>query len=157
MSSALRHVRQNAVAYLALFVALGGTSYAAINLPKGSVGSSQLRNHSITPGKFNGKYINGSVRAWAVVGADGTVQSGAGKPNVTVIQGTPNSYVVTWKNVQAPTQRGCFALGGLSSNVNGAGSISAFLNAAFAHSWRVSVCHATDHRASRSASRSTWQ
>ncbi len=106
MSSALRHVRQNAVAYLALFVALGGTSYAAVNLPNNSVGSSQLRNHSITPGKFNGKYINGTVRAWALVAADGTVQGGAGKPSVNVVQGATNSYVITWKDVKAPTANG---------------------------------------------------
>ena len=29
------HLRSNMVAYIALFVALGGTSYAAINLPAG--------------------------------------------------------------------------------------------------------------------------
>ena len=39
----LRHLRRNAVAYLALFVALRGTSYAAIRLPASSVGTEQLR------------------------------------------------------------------------------------------------------------------
>ena len=34
----LHHLRNNAVGYVALFVALGGTSYAAISLPAGSVG-----------------------------------------------------------------------------------------------------------------------
>ena len=46
-SSILSHARHNLVAYLALFVALGGTSYAAINLPAKSVGTKQLRAGSV--------------------------------------------------------------------------------------------------------------
>ncbi len=40
----------NAVAYLALFVALGGTSYAAVQLPKNSVGSAQIGDGSVSFG-----------------------------------------------------------------------------------------------------------
>ena len=36
-------MRHNVVAYLALFVALGGTSYAAIRLPANSVGARQIK------------------------------------------------------------------------------------------------------------------
>jgi hypothetical protein len=36
------------VAYLALFVALGGVSYAAVRLPAGSVGTRQIRTHAVT-------------------------------------------------------------------------------------------------------------
>ena len=32
------------VAYVALFIALGGTGYAAMSLPANSVGTGQLRN-----------------------------------------------------------------------------------------------------------------
>jgi Collagen triple helix repeat (20 copies) len=39
------------VALLALFVALGGSSYAALTLPKGSVGSKQLRKNAVTSPK----------------------------------------------------------------------------------------------------------
>lgn len=42
-----RHLRRHAVAYLALFVALGGTSYAASKLPRNSVGSAQIVNGSV--------------------------------------------------------------------------------------------------------------
>jgi hypothetical protein len=38
----------NVTSTLALIVALGGTSYAAISLPAGSVGPRQLRNRSVT-------------------------------------------------------------------------------------------------------------
>ena len=47
----LRHFRAHLVGFLALFVALGGTSYAAVALPAGSVGTSQLRNGSVTSAK----------------------------------------------------------------------------------------------------------
>ncbi len=39
----IRHAKQNAVAYLALFVALGGTSYAAVELRAQSVGTVHLK------------------------------------------------------------------------------------------------------------------
>jgi hypothetical protein len=42
------------IALIALFVALGGTSYAAINaLPKNSVGTKQLKNGAVTAKKIN--------------------------------------------------------------------------------------------------------
>ncbi len=54
----VNHLRHNAVAYLALFVALGGTSYAAVKLPAKSVGSKQLKNSAVTSTKVK----NGSLR-----------------------------------------------------------------------------------------------
>ena len=42
------------VGIIALFVALGGTSYAAIvTLPKNSVGTAQIKNGAVTAGKIN--------------------------------------------------------------------------------------------------------
>jgi hypothetical protein len=49
----------NVVATLALFIALGGSSYAALKLPKNSVGSAQLKANSITSTKIKA----GSLRA----------------------------------------------------------------------------------------------
>ncbi|HVO54460.1 MAG TPA: hypothetical protein VMT37_08610 [Solirubrobacterales bacterium] len=42
----------NVVACLALFVALGGASYAATQLPKNSIGTKQLKKHAVTRGKI---------------------------------------------------------------------------------------------------------
>ena len=60
--------RRNAIALIALFVALGGTSVAAVNaLPKNSVGSKQIEAHSVTGGdiklsSLTGKNVkNGSL------------------------------------------------------------------------------------------------
>ena len=57
------------VSFVALFVALGGVGYAAIQLPANSVGSAQLRNGSVGNWKLKSnavgarKIINGSVGA----------------------------------------------------------------------------------------------
>lgn len=48
-----RHLRGNTVAYLALFVALGGSSYAAIRLPASSVGTKQLKNGAVNSAKVH--------------------------------------------------------------------------------------------------------
>jgi hypothetical protein len=47
-----RFLRQNVIALLALFVALGGTSYAAVELPANSVGTKQLKNGAVTAEKI---------------------------------------------------------------------------------------------------------
>ncbi len=57
------------VSFVALFVSLGGASYAAISLPRNSVGSAQLQNGSVGNFKLKSnavgpkKIINGSVGA----------------------------------------------------------------------------------------------
>ena len=87
MTRILNHTRDNLVAYIALFVALGGTSYAAFNLPAGSVGTTQLRNGavtskklangSITPAKIDPSVMRGAIRDWAHVSASGAVLAGS--------------------------------------------------------------------------------
>src|SRR4030081_3918863 len=67
------HVRANTIAYIALACSLGGTSYAALSLPAGSVGARQLQNQSITQMKLDPRSIVGSVRYWASVSAQGKI------------------------------------------------------------------------------------
>jgi hypothetical protein len=45
------------ISLIALFVALGGTTYAATSLPRNSVGTAQLRNGGVTRKKLNKKTI----------------------------------------------------------------------------------------------------
>jgi hypothetical protein len=45
------------LAFLALLVALGGTSYAALKLPANSVGAKQLKKRAVTPAKVAPKTI----------------------------------------------------------------------------------------------------
>src|SRR5215475_4600191 len=47
----------NVVATLALFIALGGASYAAIKLPKNSVGAKQLKKNAVTTAKVKKEAI----------------------------------------------------------------------------------------------------
>jgi hypothetical protein len=50
----------NVTATLALFVALGGSSYAAANLPRNSVGSSQLKTNSVGAAEIRRKAVRSS-------------------------------------------------------------------------------------------------
>jgi hypothetical protein len=111
-SRLLRHIKDHFVGYLALFVALGGTSYAAINLPAGSVGTRQLRNSAVTNRKLakgavsaaslDPRSIAGRVADWAQIRADGHVISSA--PRATVNVATPGRglYRVSWNQPISP-------------------------------------------------------
>jgi len=100
MNRVLAHVRGNLVGWVALFVALGGTGYAAVSIPRNSVGAAQIRNRSITPVKFNPQSIGGSVRAWAIVTSDGRViASSSPKPTVVTNPGLPGFYQLDWPQV----------------------------------------------------------
>jgi hypothetical protein len=60
----------NVVSCLALFVALGGSTYAAISLPKKSVGTKQLKKNAVTKAKIKKNAITtAKIRANAVTGA----------------------------------------------------------------------------------------
>jgi hypothetical protein len=94
----LSHVKSNLVGYLALFVALGGTSYAAASLPKNSVGRAQLRKgavtaskvkaHSLTRGDFKrGQLPRGAKGARGIQG----VQGSPGSQGPQGLQGIPGS------------------------------------------------------------------
>lgn len=52
LSPVVRHIRGNAVAYLALFASLGGTSYAAVTLAPGSVTTRAIANGAVTQAKL---------------------------------------------------------------------------------------------------------
>ncbi len=105
-----RHVRANTVAYIALFVALGGTSYAATQLPANSVGARQIKNHSITPIKLNPSDIGASVRFWAVINdVSGTEQVTQSRPQATLTSWDPtfDTGTVSWS---PPVPQNCFPL-----------------------------------------------
>jgi hypothetical protein len=90
----LDYLRQHALAaaaFVCSILALAGSSYAAF-----TISGSQIRNHTINPTKFNPKYINGEVRAWAIVGPNGNVIAGRGKPKVSLLAGDPGGYDIRW-------------------------------------------------------------
>lgn len=100
MKTAIGHLRANVIAYLALFVALGGTSYAAISIPAGSVTNRDIANRTITPGKLNftaAHSFGGYVRDWASVNADGTIAA-SNRTAGNSAGGGPQSpfYAIRW-------------------------------------------------------------
>lgn len=116
MRTFLSHLKSNAVAYVALFIALGGTGYAATTLPAGSVGTKQLRNGSVTASKLakgavsstnlNSKTITGHIALWAQVGSSGRVL--ASSPGASaLLTTTPGFERVTWHR---NTSSRCLAL-----------------------------------------------
>ena len=61
----------NVTATLALFVALGGTGYAAVTLPRNSVGTKQLRSRAVTASKLKPGAVTGrGVRNNSLTDAD---------------------------------------------------------------------------------------
>jgi len=102
----LHHIRSNIVGYIALFIALGGTSYAAISIPAGSVGSKQLRNgavtssklakHAVTAASLDPKSIAGHISDWAEIRADGTVISSSPRASVTLTNPGRGLFRVSW-------------------------------------------------------------
>src|SRR6478736_4088354 len=94
-----RHLRQHFVAYLALFVALGGTSMAASSalVPKNSVGTAQVINGSLLKKDFKSGQLPRGARGPAgprgLAGAQGAAgpagapggQGPAGPVNLTYV------------------------------------------------------------------------
>ncbi len=129
MNKVIQHIRGSAVGYLALFVALGGTSYA-LSLPAGSVGTRELRNGSvtskklangsITPVKLDPGAIGGSIRDWAFVNQDGSVIGGSHGVHASAPAQSGQPYDVSWGN-QFP--RSCAVLAN-SPGLNGHGPIA---------------------------------
>ncbi len=78
----------NVVASLALFIALGGVSYAATALPRGSVGPRQIRAEAVRTGKV----ADGAVTAEKLAkGVRERLAPVGGAPAVTTTTSTPDS------------------------------------------------------------------
>jgi hypothetical protein len=97
MSWFRRHLTfANVVSCMALFVALGGVSYAALKLPKNSVGSKQIKKRAVKSSKIkagavgNGKLAANSVDGGKVIdGSIGLADLGANSVDGTkVLDGT---------------------------------------------------------------------
>ena len=98
----------NVAATLALFIALGGVSYAAVKLPKNSVGTVQIKKNAVNGAKVRNSSLTGSdVKNRSLTAADfsGSVQGAqgpAGAPGpkgdtgpAGPIQGTPAGGALT--------------------------------------------------------------
>lgn len=88
MPGLLQHVRRNLAAYLALFVALTSTGYAASGklLPSNSVGSAQVINGSLQKSDLSGRAIAALHGARGLRGLTGA-QGALGPPGAVGAQG----------------------------------------------------------------------
>ncbi len=96
----LGHARSNVIAYIALamsFLAVAGGAYAALSLPANSVGTRELRNHSVTLVKLDPRSIGGTARHWAQVNADGTIARASSHARDTGVA-PDGDYVITWSD-----------------------------------------------------------
>ena len=68
----IRFIQRNGIALLALFIALGGTTYAASTaFPRNSVGAKQLKKNAVTRSKIKNNAINGArIANGSVTGLD---------------------------------------------------------------------------------------
>jgi hypothetical protein len=67
----LGHLRTNVIGYVALFAALGGTSYAAVRLKPNSVTSAALAKHAVTHAKLaNNSVTSANVADHSLTGSD---------------------------------------------------------------------------------------
>jgi hypothetical protein len=91
----LNHVRSNAIAYLALFFALGGGgAWAASSLPR-AASTPQARAASADP------EAGGHIFAWAHVAANGKIQGGSrGVRLWEGAGGTTGRYGITWRRLR---------------------------------------------------------
>jgi|tagenome__1003787_1003787.scaffolds.fasta_scaffold20815678_2 hypothetical protein len=134
MRKFLRFVRGNAIALLALFLALGGTTYAATALPNNSVGAKQLKANAVTNTKIkNGAVTGAKVADNSVKGADvlesslGTVPSATNADaatnatnainatNATTAQGVVDSAITTAKLADGAVTAAKLAAGGVGA------------------------------------------
>ena len=91
------------LALVALFVALGGTSYAALSIPANSVGSKQLKKNAVTTKKIKNGAVTASKLAssaqepvaWAEVSASGSVIAGQGISSANVSRQSLAAYCFT--------------------------------------------------------------
>lgn len=124
MHRVLSRIRANIVSYLALFLALTGTSVAAVS----------LANHSIDPIKLNYRNIGGYVREWASVNANGHVVASGGRVTVNAeLNVFPGRYFFRWRT---RLTSGCTVIGSVN-NGNGATAAAGYLTAGLAEPRRA--------------------
>jgi len=96
----MRFLTSHGIALLALFVALGGTSYAVLKLPSNSVGTKQVKDHSLLRKDFKTSQLTALKGAKGAAGAAGPPGSpgakgdtGATGPSEVLVKDIPDGSV----------------------------------------------------------------
>jgi hypothetical protein len=117
LSRTMNYFSHHAIAILALvcsLLALAGASYAAIQLPKNSVGAAQIKQGAVTPGKLSGTRFGGYVRMYAVVNANSKLQYSSPQAKLSFWgnssqPGGSSFGTVSWKPTVSAMQCAAFA------------------------------------------------
>jgi hypothetical protein len=111
-----RFLRHNTIGLLALFIALGGTTYAATALPSNSVGTKQLKKNAVTAVKIkSGSVTNGKIGANAVTGAKVKDNSLTGADVLESSLGQVPSAASAANATTATTATNALSLGGVAA------------------------------------------
>jgi hypothetical protein len=78
-SGTVRYLQRNGIALLALFVALGGTGYAATGFPANVIGAKQLKRNAVTTPKIKNRAITGAKVAKDAITGTHIRESSLGK------------------------------------------------------------------------------
>lgn len=71
MSRFVKYLRRHHIGLAALFIALGGTSYAAVQLPKNSVGANQIKASAVGSSEIKNRSVTGTdVKNSSLTAAD---------------------------------------------------------------------------------------
>jgi hypothetical protein len=112
------------MATIAVFIALGGVSYAAIKLPKNSVGAKQLKGNAVTTAKIKNRAVTGakintgslgtvpSAAQATSAGHATSADSAASAQNATALGGVPAKQYMTGILGSGQTETGVFGTGG---------------------------------------------
>ncbi len=93
----------NAMATVAVFIALGGASYAAVALPKNSVGSAQIKKNAVTGAKIKKEAVTGAKIKLSTLG---TVPSAA---NAQTLGGLTSTQISDASKLRCPSDMGVAA------------------------------------------------
>lgn len=111
----------NVMATVAVFVALGGASYAAVKLPRNSVGGAQIRKNAVTGSKVRNSSLTGAdVKNGSLTVTDfkGSMLGPAGPQGVPGPPGRPGDAGPAGRSALAPLQSGEVVRGVVGEQVN---------------------------------------
>lgn len=118
----------NVTATIALFVALGGSAYAATQLPKNSVGPKQLKTNAVTTAKVKNGAITGAkiklstlgtVPSANTAGSAGSAGTAGKAANADALGGLPPSAFAPSTVVRSATVVGGALVAAESSGITG--------------------------------------
>jgi hypothetical protein len=104
-----------AISLIALFVALGGTGYAAIQLPKASVGAKQLKKNAVTSSKIKNRAVTAAkINTHGLTVSSAMHATSADSATNATTVGGQTVKLIQWKVPPSTTAQTIFSAEGLT-------------------------------------------